>query len=164
MPADTTLSQLATLINDDANNPGVTASVIDDGTSSPYNLVLKANDTGEDNRITLLSQMPDMALSEQAGADGASLNARFSLDGISYQRQSNSSISDVIPGVTINLQGTGNATLSVAGNDSDLQDKITQLVTSYNDVVQEMKGKVAYDKTAGKFGVLAGTTLRDMPL
>ena len=163
VPADTTLSQLATLINNDANNPGATASVIDNGSSSPYSLVLKANNTGEDNRITLSSQMPDMALSEQTGADSASLNARFSIDGISYQRQGNSSINDVIPSVLLDLQGTGAATVSVTGNNSDLQDKITQLVTSYNDVVQEVQGKVAYDKTAGKFGVLASTTLRDLP-
>lgn len=160
--ADTTLSQLAALINDDTNNPGGTASIIDDGGTSPYRLVLKANANGEDNRISLLTQLPDMGLSEQTGADGDSLNARFSIDGIAYQRPGNS-ISDVIPGVTLDLQGTGTTTVSVAGNDSDLQDKITKLVTSYNDVVQEIEAKTAYDKDSGKFGVLARTTLRDLP-
>lgn len=160
--ADTTLSELVNLINDATDNPGVTASIIDDGGADPYRLVLKADGTGEDNRIAILSQMPDMTMSEQAGKDSESLNARFSIDGIAYQRQQNS-FNDVLSGVTINLQGAGEATVSVTNNDSAIKDMVTELVSAYNDAIQEIQAKATYDQDAGKFGVLARTSLRDLP-
>ena len=160
--ADTTLQQFVDLINDDTDNPGITASIIDDGTTSPYRLVLQADETGEDYRISLLTQLPDMPLAEQAGSGGSSLNAQFTVDGISYQRQSNS-FNDVISGVTITLQGTGTSSLSVSADDDTLQTMITELVEAYNDVVQEIQTNVAWDDEEEKFGVLASTTLRDLP-
>jgi flagellar hook-associated protein 2 len=49
--ADTTLNNLVDLINNDANNPGVTASLLyHDGT---YHLVLNGNDAGSDYQISI---------------------------------------------------------------------------------------------------------------
>lgn len=163
VPADTSLSGLVDLINNDTSNPGVTASLIDNGQTDPYQLMLQANSTGEDNRITMDTQLPDVTLSQQSDQSTiGSLNANFTVDGISYQRQSNS-FSDVIPSVTVNLQGAGDSTVSVASDDSGLQDKITSLVTAYNDVVQEIDSQSTYDTTNNTFGPLANTTLQDLP-
>lgn len=48
----TTLKELAGLINNDSNNPGVTASVLDDGSGSAtsHHLVLQGRDTGASTR------------------------------------------------------------------------------------------------------------------
>ncbi len=159
--ADTTLDQFVSLVNDDTDNPGVTASIIDDGTTTPYRLVLQADETGEDYRISLLTQLPDLTLSEETG-DGTSLNAQFTVDGISYQRQSNT-FSDVLSGVTITLVGEGSSSLSVSANDEELQTMIVDLVEAYNDVVQEIRTNIAWDDEEEKFGPLASTTLRDLP-
>ena len=68
VPADTTLSGLADLINDDENNPGVTASIIDTGFGeTPFHLVLTANETGEDNRITINKQLEDITMTALNG-------------------------------------------------------------------------------------------------
>lgn len=161
--ADTTLSGLASLINNDTDNPGVTASVIDSGAATnPYKLVLQANNAGEDNRISILAQMPDLTLTEQQGALGASLNAQVTISGISYQRQTNT-IGDVLSGITLNLVSAGTASVSVTNNNDGIKELISELITAYNDVVQEINSKVAYDEDAEEFGILAGTTVRDLP-
>ena len=63
--AGTTLTALAKLINDDKENPGLTASVIDSGEAeNPYVLVLQANNMGEDNRIAHITELHVRALSK----------------------------------------------------------------------------------------------------
>ncbi|MDP2104556.1 MAG: flagellar filament capping protein FliD, partial [Desulfobulbaceae bacterium] len=136
--ADTTLSQLVTQINNDTTNPGITASTINDGIdpANPYKLILTATSFGEEKRITFLTQLPDLAMAEQASqAVANSLNSQFTTDGIAYQRQTNS-INDVITGVSLNLQGTGSSTITVINNDDAIKEMIASLVTAYNDVVQ----------------------------
>jgi len=67
--ADTTISYLADLINDDSDNPGVTASVEDTGFGdNSYRLILISDDSGEDNRIAIDTQLADLTLTEAQGA------------------------------------------------------------------------------------------------
>ncbi|RJX35538.1 MAG: hypothetical protein C4531_01575 [Desulfurivibrio sp.] len=161
--ADTTLAGLAGLINDDTDNPGVTARVINDGDpTAPYRLSLRSNSTGEDGRISFLSQLPDMAMAEQEGAGGASLNAQFAVDGINYQRQSNS-VTDIVSGLTLTLEGEGTASISIQKNDDAIKEMIQDLVAAYNDAVAEVKADTSYDSETEEFGVLARTTIRDLP-
>ncbi len=162
--ADTTLSQLVDLINDGEENPGVTASVIDDGSDSDsFKLVLQSNGVGSEQEISFLSQLPDitMALSPE-GKSGEDLNAQVTIDGIAYQRQSNS-ISDIVSGVTFNLQSVGDASYSVANNNDNVKEMIIAMATAYNDVVTEVRAKSSYDQETEEFGLLFGTTLRDLP-
>lgn len=164
---ETSLNQLVEQINGASDNPGLTATVINDGLDSanPYKLVLTANSYGEENRISIDpgSQLSDLLFSVQEGqAAPFSLNAQFSVNGIAYQRQSNT-VSDVLTGVSLILQGEGGSTITVANNNGQLKETISGLVTAFNDVVQEIKGKSAYDTETGSFGILRGTTLRDLP-
>jgi flagellar hook-associated protein 2 len=55
--AGVTLSQLASLINDDTGNPGVSATIINDGQGLPtsYRLVLTGTSSGAKNQITSVS-------------------------------------------------------------------------------------------------------------
>jgi len=157
--ADTTLSELVDLINDDTDNPGVTASIIDNGdASNPYQLLLQADATGEDNRINITDQLPDLTFSEQQGAGGSSLNAQVTVDGISYQRQSNS-FSDVISGVSLTLVAAGTATVTVSNNNDTIRGLIVDLVEAYNEAVQQIREDVNYDEETEEFGILAGTTV-----
>jgi flagellar hook-associated protein 2 len=157
VPAGTTLTALATLINEDDTNPGITASVIDSGeTGAAYRLILQADTTGEANRI---SNITGLTMTELQGATPGSLNAKITVDGIVYQRQTNT-ITDVLAGVTLDLKGTGNTSVSIASDYAKVRDAMTGLVESYNDVVQEINTHVAYDEDTKKFGVLAGTTVR----
>ncbi|MFH2093688.1 MAG: flagellar filament capping protein FliD [Pseudomonadota bacterium] len=76
---DTSLDSLVAQINDDTNNPGVTASIINTGVGdSPYRLLLTANAAGESSRIKVISQLTDLAMTEVNGA-GYSMEADTAL-------------------------------------------------------------------------------------
>ncbi|MFZ5764265.1 MAG: flagellar filament capping protein FliD [Thermodesulfobacteriota bacterium] len=161
--ADTTLAGLADLINGAADNSGVTAKVINDGdAATPYRLSLQSGTTGEAGRISFLSQLPDMLMAEQEGAGGASLNAQFAVDGVNYQRQSNT-VSDIVSGLTINLEKAGSATITISKNDEAIREMVESLVTAYNAALTEIKTTTGYDSETEEFGVLARTTVRDLP-
>lgn len=160
--ADTTMSQLVDLINDDTDNPGVTASIIDDGSASdPYKLVLQADNTGADYEIAMLTQLPDLSFAVQEPT-GTNLNAQITINGISYQRQTNT-VSDVLTGITLNLVSAGTASVTVANNNTAIQELIVGLVEAYNDAVQEIQSKTQYDEETDAMGMLARTTIRDLP-
>lgn len=161
VPAGTTLSGLADLINNDSANPGVTASVVDDGSgsSAAYHLELKSNKTGEDYRISNISNLD---MTEIQGANGASLNATVEVDGITYSRQQNT-IDDILNGVTLTLGQEGTSQVSVTSDDSGLSDKITSLVNEYNSVVQEVNSQSGYDQSTQTFGPLANTSVMELP-
>ena len=159
----TTLTELADLINNSADNPGVTASLVDNGDSdNPYQLVLQADETGEKNRITILTQLAGLNLTEKGGADGASLNAQFSVGGIDYQRQSNT-ITDVIASVQFTLQGTGSSTISVSNDEEKIKELITNLVSAYNEIITEITANTDYDTDTEELGILSSTGFADLP-
>jgi flagellar hook-associated protein 2 len=160
--ADTTMSQLVDLINDDTDNPGVTASIIDDGAATdPYKMVLQSDNTGADYQISMLAQVPDLTFSVQ-GQTGTNLNAQITINGISYQRQTNT-VSDVLTGVTLSLISADTASVTVANNNTAVQELIVSLVEAYNDAVQEIQSKTQYDEETDAMGMLARTTIRDLP-
>jgi flagellar hook-associated protein 2 len=133
VPPGTTYEGLTTLINESEDNPGVTAAMIDNGDSvNPYQLTLTADDTGEDARISLIN-LTD--LSEVTGAGAQSLNAGFTVNGITYARQSNTGINDVITGITFDLKKIGESTLNVEVNHDTVKKDITDMIEGFNDLV-----------------------------
>lgn len=152
---NTTLQGLADLINNDTGNAGVTAKLVNDGSATPYKLVLTANNTGENNRITIDSQLSDYALTEKNGAGGASLNAELKVDGVTYQRQTNDGITDILSGVTLNLKGVGTASITVNQDNSRMTDALKGLVSKLNDVITSARSQSGYDKD-GKPNLLQG--------
>jgi len=84
VPSGTTLEQLAGLINNDPGNPGVTASILDDGTGSTtsHHLVLRGNDMGSANTIvidaattTLAGQWSNLTADASAGANAVTVDS-----------------------------------------------------------------------------------------
>ena len=132
----TTYSQTADLINNSENNPGVTASIINDGSSSdPYRLVLVSDKTGEENRMSI----GNLSMTEITG-EAESLNAVLKVNGITYNRQSNSGIDDVIPGATLNLKKAGETSLGIQKQTDSIKENIQSFVKGFNEVVNEING------------------------
>ncbi|ACN16747.1 FliD [Desulforapulum autotrophicum HRM2] len=279
IPAGTTLQGLADLINESDANPGVTASIADTGVGDePYRLVLTSDNTGEDNRIFIDSQLSGLELTESGGAfhtpptsdaavadtmditganneivfrerlvDGtlgaaltatipeiegyapedlaaavetameaaslsggnaidytvsfdtiekkftieangsdlyelnmdwenssaatdlgfnketdtyrlhdSNLNARFTVDAIAYQRQSNTAITDVIQGISLNMTETGTSTISATEDLGDVKTAIQELVESLNTLKTEIDSNNTYDSDTQTKGVLFG--------
>ncbi len=158
VPDQTTLSGLADLINDAADNPGVTARVVDTGdASNPYRLMLTADQYGEEHRIYIDNQLSGYTISELQGAGGASLNAELVVDGLTYERSSNTGITDIIPGVTLDINDVGTATISVSEDHSDLKQTIMDMVEGLNDIVNKLTQDSQYDED-GNPGLLTGVS------
>lgn len=281
--ADSTLAGLAEQINSDTNNPGVTASVINTGIgANPYQLVIKANSMGEDNRISIVTGLADLALTEgngsgyimesestisftnplvirqldtntdfifqedtgngystditatipdsvfskgsdlaaavekamedasaasgssidytvtwnentskleiseggaltglkmkwdDAGSTAASalgfsteqiltpstssLNASVTVNDITYQRQSNSNLTDLVTGVTLSMSQTGSSTITIGQETDSMKSDITALVTLFNDIITEIDNNDDYDEDTETWGSLAKTS------
>jgi len=148
VPPGTTYTGLASLINDSDDNPGVTAAIIDNGdTTNPYQLSLTSDDTGEDAILTL-TNLDD--LTEVTGT--GDLNAKFSVNGIAYQRQSNTAINDAITGVTFDIKNITAAdestTLNLEVNLGSVKEDIISMVEGFNDLIAYIKGTdTATDET-----------------
>jgi len=149
-----TLEELMDAINDDTNNPGVTASIMDDGSgsTSAFHLVLLSDKTGEENAVTIDTNGTDLTFSEIQAA--GTLNAQFTLNGMSYQRDSNS-IDDAIAGVTLSLVGQGSSTFTVSSDTTTIGGKITTLVNAYNEAITEISTNAAYNEETGEGGLLS---------
>ncbi len=168
VPAGYTLSQLVTIINEDANNPGVTASVINDGLGLPtsYRLVLTGQDTGAQYQITNVSHTLD-ALGNGGSLGGGfttsqlATNAMVKIDGypaetdIYLQRDSNT-IADVITGVTLSLADAGEAVITVSTDTQSIYGKIEALVNAVNYVQAYIRESTSYDADEDEAGILIG--------
>ena len=155
LTANMTLEQLMNAINDDEGNPGVTASIMDDGSgsTSAFHLVLVSKETGDDNAVTIDTNNTDLTFNEIQAA--GTLDAQFTLNGISYQRGSNT-IDDAITGVTLELVGQGSSIVKVSSDTSAIAEKITALVDTYNEAMAEISANAAYNEETGESGPLNG--------
>lgn len=142
---DNTLVGIRDAIN--AANAGVTATIVNDGSGSPYRLILTSIDTGAASSLkltvsgdadisALLSHDPQTPTQNLVQMQAAQ-NAQFSVDGISINSASNS-VSNAIQGVTLNLAKAGpnpnpaTATVTVERDASALTTALSALVQAYN--------------------------------
>jgi len=159
LSASTTLQQLSDSINDDAANPGVTATVMDDGsgTATAFHLVLVANNSGEANAVTIDTNNSDLTMTEIQGAGADNLDAELTVNGITYQRPTNT-IDDIMLGVTLNLEGTGSSTLTVTSDTASVKDKIVAMIEAYNAATKEIADNSKYDEETKVAGSLSGVS------
>jgi flagellar hook-associated protein 2 len=172
-PAKSSLADVRDAINN--ASAGITASVVNDG--SGYRLVLSSKEPGAQNglRITTLdgdgnntdagglSQIAyDPAASEGSGRNMtqamAPTDASFVLDGIPMTRPFNS-ISDVLGNLTINLNKTGSANLSVTRDVATSSTNAGAVVTAYNKVFSTLKSLGGYNTATQTGGPLFGESI-----
>ncbi len=167
-----TLSDLAAAINSSGANPGVTATVLDMGSSygaDRYRLLLQGNSTGATNTITIddgLTTLDGTGSTENFTSatftqTQAAENAQVRVDGYppgTWIERSSNALNDVIPGVTLSLLSSSATPVQVTINDdtSAMQDKIKSVVEKYNDVVAYVKDQTKYNTSTGEAGILLG--------
>jgi flagellar hook-associated protein 2 len=174
-----TPQDIADFIN--AGNTGITAAVVNtgDGSASPYQLVLTGA-SGSTGAFTLNTSYAgsDGMYGSTPAAGGSGLNfsgvkagdqsatdARVKIDGISYTRSTNS-LTDVMPGVTIDIKDVtiGSASLAMVRDTTAIKDKFNTLVSSYNDAMS-MLGVVTDPKsTVATYGatLVGDSTVRSI--
>lgn len=163
--ADATLSDLVGLINNDTNNPGVTASILNDGLglSTSYHMVLTGRDTGAAYTITDITDTftggtfssDDFTTTQEAQNSMLKVDG-YPSDTYQYIQRSTNSVSDVIDGVTLSLVDSGSATVSITEDLATIRTTIETFVSGVNFVLDYIKDQTEYDEDTGEAGTMIG--------
>lgn len=152
-------------------NAGVTASIVNDGSGTPYRLVLTSKETGAASSMQI-SVSGDSALQNLVGYDPAGTqtlrqtsvaqNAKLSVNGIDVVSQSNT-VSEAIQGTTLSLSTVGTTTLKMTTDTSVVSSAITAFVNAYNALQTTANTLTAYDADTKTGSALSGdSTLRNL--
>lgn len=172
-PSNNTLAGVRDAIN--TANIGVSATIINDGSSN--RLVLTSKDTGAASSIKITVADDDGANLDAAGlsrlafdpvaAAGAGKNltevqaaqdAKLEIDGIIISKGSNT-ITDAIEGVTLNLLKSNlntPTTLAIARDGTGVKAAVEAFVKSYNSINQTLADLGSYNAAAKRGGILQG--------
>lgn len=156
--SNNTMSGLRDAINN--ANAGVTASLVNDGTST--RLVVSSKDTGA-NSAFKLSGLTGFDFNPAAAGSSSMLStqiaqdAAFTLDGIAMTRSSNK-ITDALAGATLTLKAktTTATTLDVGSDTASIKTKINSFVSAYNNAVSLMSSQTSYSASSKTAGPLNG--------
>lgn len=149
---------------------GVTATIVNDGGTSPYRLALTSETIGKNNSIkisvaesgaaglaALLAHDPANDTGQNLAETATAQNAEFKIDGIAVSKASNT-ITDVIQGVTLSLQkvSASPVSLSVSRDSAAVKASVDGFVKAYNDLNKILKDSSAYDPASQKGAILLG--------
>jgi flagellar capping protein FliD len=172
-----TLSGIRDAIND--ANIGAKASIINDGTG--YRLVVTSEETGAKNAMRIstrddlggvaTSGLSSIAYNEVQNGVGTMTqtakgeDAIIQANGLTITRSSNS-ISEVVPGVTLNLLSADVGkpiSIVVAPDVAGIQEKIQDFVNAYNEFKKFSDDLTSYNSETDQAGLLLGdSTLRSI--
>src|SRR5690625_1499215 len=168
--AGTSLEQLVEKIN---ANPalGINATVVNDGSETPYRLMLRAHDTGTDAAIQSM-QFSDAQLEDKFGYTpgettqnytvNAAKNAAISINGISVSSTANE-FKNIIRGVdfTLSPHRTYDAPVEInITRDLDSGKKqITELINRYNQLLGDIDKLTRYDTESQSGSALMGDSM-----
>jgi flagellar hook-associated protein 2 len=150
---------------------GVTASIVSDGGTNPYHLVLTSNSTGAKSSMKIVvsgdsdGTPPDPAIAallayDPAGAQAltqtsAALSTKANVNGIEVTSD-NTSVNGAIDGVSFDVKDLGSTTLSVAKDSKSVTDSINGFVKAYNTLNSTIASLTSYDPASKRAGDLQG--------
>ena len=153
---------------------GVTATIVNDGSGTPYRLALSSTSSGVSNSLKITTSGGDSSIGSLLGYDPAGTqnltqtlaaqNADLTVNGIAITSASNT-VSGAIQGVTLTLKNTTTtaASLTVARDTSAIDTAASGFVDAYNALASQIKSRFAYGTNTTAGGALAGDgTLRVM--
>ena len=148
-----------------AGNVGVTASIVGDGSATPYHLVLSSSKTGAASSIKITSSGEDAAVTSLLAYDPAGTqnftevstaqNANLTVNGIAISSASNT-VLGAIQGVSLTVAKVGSTSISVAPNTTGITAGVNSFVKAYNDLNTTIKSLTSYDANTNKAGLLLG--------
>ena len=158
---DATLSTLVDQINNDHNNPGVTASILqNEAGAGSYHLVLTGTDSGGDYPIvidagTTLTGFDAATWTEaQTGQD-----SQFRVNGYpaaTWIERSSNTITDAIPGGTLYLTGPGTVSITLNRSTAQLTEDLTNLAAIITGLEITVDKYTGYDQDTDTSGILQG--------
>jgi len=143
-----TLAEVRDAINSAADNPGVTATILNTGDGN-QRLILTADDSGFEKHIelsyggTIKANTLGFATTNQDGqgntlTDLADLDASYSIDGFALTSATNT-IGTVIDGLSFELKGVGAANLNVSRDLETVEASAQEFVDAYNALLKTVK-------------------------
>lgn len=158
-------------IRDAVNNAniGVTATIINDGSATPYRLSFTSNNQGASNSLKITETTnPGVGLDTLFTNDPAGVqhlaetstaqSAIFKVNGLQITQNSNT-VTSVINGVTLNLMKTNvgtPATVSIAKNSAAFISSVSSFVAKYNELNSTVHDLTKYDSKTHTAGTLLG--------
>lgn len=149
---------------------GVTATIVNDGSGTPYRLALTSAATGAATsmKISVADADPlsptlsallnhDPAGSQALAQKSAAQNAEFTVDGIAVSKATNT-ISDVIGGVSFNLLKTNTdpTAVTITRDTAAVTTAVNDFVKAYNEISKNFADATAYNATTKTAAILNG--------
>jgi flagellar hook-associated protein 2 len=165
--SNNSLLGLAAKINEQTGTTGIKASIINDGTGTPYHLALSGTDSSTTFSVTSSLLAADgttpvaFGTSATQTASQTAQQAEAYIDGVKVVSNSNT-ISGAISGVTLNLNSVSESTptadplnplyttslLEIKSDTGALKEKLTSFVSSYNKTIEWILS--GYEEFGGK--------------
>ncbi|HET6251811.1 MAG TPA: flagellar filament capping protein FliD, partial [Tepidisphaeraceae bacterium] len=144
---------------------GVSANIVNDGTGqNGYHLSLTAQNSGLNGRVVIDTGTTNVKTTNVVNAQNAAVfygGANSSQDLL--VTSSTNQLTGIVPGVTIQLQGTGDATLNVTRDASAISNQLQTFTTTFNDLVQEAATLTTWNSNTNQAGLLLGdSTIQDV--
>jgi flagellar hook-associated protein 2 len=153
-----TLQTLTDKINN--LNAGVTASIVSDGSDTPYHLSIVGNNTGKQGQFILDSSRAGMSFDQFSQAQDALLavGSYGSSNKTMLVSSSTNSFVNVIQGATLTIQNVSYnpVTVTVASDTTNLATQIQSFVNSYNTFRKTLNTYTAYDASTNTAAALTG--------
>lgn len=146
---------------------GISATIVNDGSATPYRLALTSTSTGASSSIRITASGGDGAVAnllaydpagtQQLTQTQAAQHASLTVNGIAITSASNT-VRDAIQGVTLTLRNTTAtpASLTVARDTASMTTAASGFVDAYNALASQLKSRSAYGTDGKAGGVLAG--------
>lgn len=146
---------------------GISATLINDGSSTPYRLVLSSGSTGVNSSVKISTDGADAAIDALLAHDPAGVqhlaetataqNAQVKINGIAVSKTSNT-ISDAIEGVTLTLKKTSATPvdLAIAKDTAGISSSVNAFVKAYNDLSSTLQNLSAYNAASKSGAILQG--------
>lgn len=160
LDADDTLQALADKIN--ASKVGLTAQIVDDGTSfSPKRLVLTASRTGSAGGFLFDDGSLGLGLEERSAAQNALLRVGADSSGGFLISSSTNHFEAVQQGLSIDVKDVGDsvARVDVSQDTGKIMDLVSGFVKNYNTFVAKSKELTKFDTSTNTSGPLQGEGL-----
>jgi flagellar hook-associated protein 2 len=151
-------------------NMGVTASIVSDGSDSPYHLVIASNKTGATSSMKIGvagadGADPDPAIASLLGYDPAGTQGltqtsagqatKLNVNGIEVSSNS-MDVTGAVEGLTISVKDVGSSTLNVTRDTASVSAAINNFVKAYNTLNSTIGSLTAYNADTKAAGALQG--------
>ncbi|MBN9094420.1 flagellar filament capping protein FliD [Pandoraea pnomenusa] len=149
-----------------ASGAPVNATIVNDGSGTPYRLVLTSKTTGENMSMNISAAaggdatITNMLTYDATGTQNlsqtaAAQNAKLTVNGLAITSATNS-VQNSVQGLSLSLIKTGTTTVTLSNNSSAVTSAVQSFVTAYNTLQSTMTTLTKYDPTGQATGALIG--------